>query len=363
MAFCPQCGKQIPDGQVCDCTAAVNMTPMVGGGAAPAPAVNVPMEPAVDPVTMQVMPGQVPPVQSAPELVPPVQGMPNMQTIPGQMPGMQPMPAAKPKKPVDKKILFGGIGAAALVLVIVLILVFAGGGSYKDPFNRIIDAVNKKGEKEYLDLRFASLPKDLQKIMKSGAELMWDSKTLRSYNKDTNKSFEKLEDKYSGYKLSFEYESVEKVSKLEMREAERYFRDYYEDYFEDNLNDYNYDVKHNSEEMKEFADDKGYDEKAFLAYAKDLAKYMEKFKSPKVTEGYQIEGRFVLKDGSDEIASTQSGEFAVVKINGEWAIIPDSSCYFKSKKNSEYYSFLSNYMTLSFDDVVRRLSFERVREY
>ncbi|MCR5323634.1 MAG: hypothetical protein K6E85_10240 [Lachnospiraceae bacterium] len=242
----------------------------------------------------------------------------------------------------NKTYIFGGCGL--LVLIIVLCAIFIGGG-YKKPIDAFVKEVNRGAKTDYVSLISAGMPDDLVKLNK-----IYYNKIKADWTEDKNDSlkdsFDDLEDEYSKWKIVFDLDKAEKMKKDDLED----FQDKYdsdEDDFEDMLDDLD-DIDDLAEDYAEYYD---VSEKEAKEYLKAMVKYIKSFKKIKITKGYKVKGRYILKNGSKEINKTDKVTLYVVKMNGNWVIMgsKDSESFrFKSGDDNGYneVKFLQNYMNM-----------------
>lgn len=77
------------------------------------------------------------------------------------------------------------------------------------------------------------------------------------------------------------------------------------------------DLLDDDDEIEEYADKWGVSEEQTRKIVKEWIAYMEEYEELKVTDGYKVKGKFILKSEGNEY-ETDYMEFEVLKINGTW---------------------------------------------
>ncbi len=298
MAFCENCGKELADGEQCTCTTSEAAAQAPVAEAAPVGAV----------------------------------------------------PVAKEEKPNNNnKIIIGVIAAVAAVLVVLLlvVVVFVGGSkSYMKPVEDYMKAVNKK-ETDPIKLYSTVMPDfsaglyaDLNKKFKVSDDYkdMYDEaiETMED-------NYDECEDEYGKIKLSFESKKASKMDKDDLEDIQEYLDDYYDDTIEDQIDELE-DMLEDDDEIEDGADELDITEAEMKAIVKSYIKYLKSYEKMKVSAGYEVKGKFIVKAGKDEY-KTETVEFQVVKINGDWVYwgITDGSMSFED--DDEYcLTFISNFL-------------------
>lgn len=288
MGFCEKCGKELTEGEVCTCTSAEAV--------------------AQDNVVAEEKKAETP---------------------------------AK-----NNKMLLGIVAAVVVVLILVIALVAGGSKGYMSPLEDFMAAINKQST-DYVKVNGTLMPDfaaDLyaqchKKYMVSEdyADIYEDS---MEYLEDC---YDNCNDEYDKWKLSFE---VKKASKLDDDDLED-IQDYLDDYF-DNLEDevdYLEDILEDADEIEDMADDTDVSKSQFKAVLKANLKYVQAYEDLKVTAGYEVKGKFIVKAGKDEF-DTETVEFRVVKINGDWTYwgLTSGSVDFDDDEN-DCFSFIANYLS------------------
>ncbi len=264
MAFCENCGRQLAEGEVCNCTQ--NQT-----GSEPNQTQNV--EPS------------------------------------------------KSKRKV--KI---GLVIAVMVLVVAVVGGMAAfihiSNGYKKPVNNIINVVNKKtssidslAASALPDFVFSSYKKTI-KIMKTSEDFVekYDEAQL-----SISDMYSQLDESYeNGWKLKFDCTDKERLDEPQLEGIATLYSGLYTNYFESICDDIKGYDKYDYEDL---ADSMG----ITTSKAKDLCKVavnlMNEFKDVKVTDGYTLTGRIVMNDNNGEnLWRSDKMTIKVIKLNGDWTV-------------------------------------------
>lgn len=238
------------------------------------------------------------------------------------------------------------IGCALAVCLLFVLCVKAFSGSYKTPIKAIVKEINRGTKTDYLSLYTASLPKDLKKLTAEYYSLLED--TIDEYNDDLKDSFEDLEDKYPKWKIKFEYDSAEKLTKTELKEYKDELTDGQLEDIDDLVDEIDEKLEDNIDTIAKMFDA---DESDVEKVLKDTIKYIKTFKKLKITKGYKVRGRYVIKNGGDEINKTSNVTFYVLKINGNWVIYEakDNFSFDSDKKSYDRIKFLRQYINIFYE--------------
>lgn len=260
MAFCGNCGKEVPDGEVCSCTSAAQST-----------------------ATAQ--------------------------------------PASVSNQPKGNNSILLLAAAAVVVIVVIGIIIFAVGGSkgYMGPIKDFVKAVNKE-ETDRIELRATLMPdfgaKQLKAFYKKALKSDDIADSQEDYIEQYEEYYEDCEDEFDNWKLSFELEEAERMDDDDLDDLKDYYEDYYDDYLEDEVEFYE-EILDDDDDLEDFADDGDISEGEAKAMLKAAIKYYKKYEKVKVTDAYEIEGKFIVKSGKKEY-ETDDVTLLAVKANGDW---------------------------------------------
>lgn len=273
MAFCTKCGKQLADGEICNCTEAA-----------------APVETA--------------PTKAAPQAEAPAQAE-----------------APKAKKPKKKKtaVLAGLI--AVLVLAVVILVVILTSRPYMKPIKDFMSAINNRNT-SYIELTETLMPdfgaKELNKLYKK----MLKSDDVVESQEDSVQTYENYyenaTDAFGEWELTFE---LKKATKFEPNEDEfENVQDAIEDYYKNNLDsavDYFEDILDDEDELEDWSDNYDVTEKEAKAILEAAIKYYQAYRDLEVTEVYEVKGEFIIKTADDEY-DTDTCKLYMAKVNGDW---------------------------------------------
>jgi len=289
MAFCTKCGKALAEGEKCTCEA------------------SVPAEPAV-------------------------------QTAPTSTPEQ----IAKPKK--KGTILIIGIAAIAIIAVAVIGLTLTSKPHVK-PINDFVAAVNKQGTNPFAyfepllpDFAVKSFQKTYRTLESTEYEEYVDS--YEETVETLEEIFEEASDEFEGWKLSFELKKETKLDDDEFETLQESVEEFFEDELEEEL-DYYEDLLDDEDKIEELADEFDITEKQVASICKAYIDYYECYKDLKVTDAYELKGKFIIKADGEEY-DTDTLKFYVVKANNSWyyAGLSEGNTAF-SDEAEEYFEFIS----------------------
>lgn len=210
--------------------------------------------------------------------------------------------------------------ALGCVGVLVLILIITGlGGGYKKPLDNIVKLFDNQ-ETDMDECVELVAPKFLVKYYDNIVDILEKSDELKDMKDDVEDSlesmYEGLEEQYGKkYSVSYKITDKEKMSKDDLEDIEDTYKSFYEVYLEsayDELKDADDDYY---EEMEDELDLSSKECEKLVDECKPLIK---EFKSPKVSEGYEltVEVKIEGKDDDDE----EEIDVNVIKFNGDWML-------------------------------------------
>lgn len=246
--------------------------------------------------------------------------------------------------------------ASVMTVAMVGSLCACGGGGYMTPVNNLMDAFNKK-ETDPMDMMMVMAPdfaaKEMESVIKSFMKMNDDMEDYLEEATEANEEmYEEIDDEYDKWKISFEEKKAEKIEKDDLEDL----IDEYEDYYKDNMKS---TVKSMEEALddddllEDFADMLDIDEKDAKSLIKSMIKYMQVYEDLKITAGYEVKGKFILKSGKDTY-ETDTVKFVVLKINGSWVYmgLTDGSLHFEEDDDYLFSSFYSQLKYSSLDSDV-----------
>ncbi len=276
MAFCERCGKQLADGEVCTCMA-----------------------------------GQ-------------------QSEAPGAAPvgNAQPVGGAAPANGNKKKWLIA-IPVAAAVLLIIIISALSS-KPYMEPVEDFMKLMNKRSTnvEKMLKLQVPGFAKKEYAAFISAAKKSDDFEDILDDTKEyLEDSYEDADDEFEKWKLSFELKKAEKMDKDDLEDLKDYLEDFYDDYLEDTVDDIE-DELDDEDELEDLADELDMSEKEVKKFAQAYIKYLKAYEDMKVTAGYEVKGKFIIKS-KDGDCKTDTVTFRVIKVNGDW-------CYYGFSDSGSY---------------------------
>lgn len=243
---------------------------------------------------------------------------------------------------------------AVVVLVVIIIANVFGGGSYMDPINDYIKAINKQ-ETDYYTFAEAlkgskitkAQKKEVNALIDSGYEVYGDSYEdywedyLEEYSDGLEDIYDEVSDEYDDWKLSFETKNAEKLDSDDLEDYADDINDYYEEeveYYEDLLDD--------EDELEDFADLLDMDEDDVEKMIKAELDYYKNFVGCKVSAGYEIKGKFIVNADGDEY-ETEYVKLVVLKINGDW-VYCGTEDYISIDTDGDDEAYVLNYLLNKF---------------
>lgn len=228
--------------------------------------------------------------------------------------------------------------ASVMTVAMVGSLCACGGGGYMGPVDDLMNAVNKK-ETDPMKLMMVMAPDfaagEMEAVMKSMMKMSDDMEELMEDAVEENEEmYEEIDDEFDKWKISFEEKKAEKIEKDDLEDLV----DEYEDYYKDNLKDTvksMEDALEDDDELETFAEMLDIDEKDAKGLIKSMIKYMEAYEELKITAGYEVKGKFILKSGKDTY-ETDTVKFVVLKINGSWVYMGLTDGSVKFEEDDDY---------------------------
>ena len=228
--------------------------------------------------------------------------------------------------------------ASVMTVAMVGSLCACGGGGYMTPVDNLMNAVNKK-ETDPMKLLTVMAPDfaagEMEAVMKSMMKMSDDMEELMEDAVEENEEmYEEIDDEFDKWKISFEEKKAEKIEKDDLEDLV----DEYEDYYKANLKDTvksMEDALEDDDELEAFAEMLDIDEKDAKGLIKSMIKYMEAYEELKITAGYEVKGKFILKSGKDTY-ETDTVKFVVLKINGSWVYMGLTDGSVKFEEDDDY---------------------------
>ncbi len=319
MGFCENCGKELVDGEQCTCTTTE----------------AVAEEPVAEEAKVE---------EAIVEDVPAAEETPAVAEAP-----VAEEPAKEPKPAMDKKKLaIIGAAAAAVVVLLLLVALLAGGSKgYMGPVEDFMAQINKQNT-ESVEIVTTLMPDFAADLYTKAHKKYMVSEEYVDYYEESidylEDYYDNCNDEYDKWKLTFESKKATKMDEDDLEDIQDYLDDYYDDYLEDEA-DYFEEALEDEDDIEDAADELDISEGQVKAVLKANLKYVKAYEELKVTAGYEVKGRFIVKAGKDEF-KTETVEFRVVKINGDWTYwgITNGSLNFDDDEE-DCFSFISNFLS------------------
>lgn len=190
---------------------------------------------------------------------------------------------------------------------------------YNKPLKELKRVVNQR-EVELDEIAKSILPnstyEDFNQIMDSLGEVDALENEVNRVEEQLDQAYLTLDDQFgSNAKVSYKVLSKEKMSKSQLRKAEREYHEYYSSYFqaiEEKLDSYGLVDRNNLAERLDITNlQLGRAIDAFDSIAEDM-------ESADIKKGYNLNLEINVEGARDEY--TEEVEMKVIKINGEWMI-------------------------------------------
>lgn len=254
---------------------------------------------------------------------------------------------------IDSKFYPAVVAAPIVVVLLVLILVIGAfsSGSYMSPLNDFLNQANKKTADEQ-KLTSTLMSDSRYNLMKKVIAIMEKSDSYADSIEKTNdrleEDFEKLDDEFDKWKIKFETKSKEKLDKDDVEDLQESLEDYYDDYAEKMIDQFD-DILEDDDKLEDYADMMDLKEKEVEQLLKAYIKYYESFENVKVSEAYEVKGKFIVTADKDEF-KTETVKLFFAKINGNWVYAGcDGSLELEDSEG--YFDFIMEYLE---DDYTRR---------
>ena len=312
MAFCENCGKELADGEQCTCTTAeaVAQEQVTEASVAEAPVAE-----------------EAPKAEAAPEAP------------------EAPAKAAAPKK--NNMIIIGVVAAVVVVLLLLVVLLAGGSKGYMSPVDDFMKQINKKNT-DVVEVYTTLMPDFAADLYAQTHKKYMVAEDYADYYEDAIETmedyYEDCDDEFDKWKLSFETKKASELDEDDLEDIQDYLDDYYDDYREADVDTYE-DLLDDDDDLEDSADELDISESQVKAILKASMKYAQAYEEMKVTAGYEVKGKFIVKSGKDTY-ETKNVEFRVVKINGDWTYwgLVDGSLDFEDD-DENCFDFLSNFLS------------------
>lgn len=291
MSFCPNCGKELAEGETCGCTtaAATETTPVSASA-----------------------------------------------------------PARSSKKLNKIIVLIALIVAAILVLAVALYVISA--NKYKKAVETPFKLITNH-ETNIDKLANSFLPKDFYKYYTKAVKILKKSDDFDDL--DTAIS-DKLNNYYEnkdflfdeGWTVKFDITDKEKLEEDDLKKLETTYRSYYDQYFEgfiEKLKSYDkYDYEDQGKTL-------GLSATEYKDLTKVAINFMNEFKSAEIKAGYSLKGRIVFTNSAGEVQDkTNSMKINVINFNGSWVISPIDALSLKGYSLNGVINAVQNFLHSSY---------------
>lgn len=247
---------------------------------------------------------------------------------------------------IDKKFYPAVVAAPVVVVLLVLILLIGAfsSGSYMSPLNDFLNQANKKtaNEQKLTSTLMADFRYDL---MKKVSDIMKDNDdyndSIENANDDLEDAFDELDDEFDNWKIKFEVKSKEKLDKDDVEDLQDTLDDYYDDYVEDMIDNFD-DILDDEDKLEDYADLMDIDEKEVTKLLNAYKKYYESFEDVKVSEVYEVKGKFIVTADKDEF-KTETVKLFFAKINGNW-VYAGCDGSLSLEDSDGYFDFIMEYL-------------------
>ena len=225
---------------------------------------------------------------------------------------------------IDKKFYPAIVAApvALVALLLVVIICVASSGSYMSPINDYLNTVNKK-ETSALKVTYSATPDFRVGLLKKYVSCANKADDFKDSIKDSDEYLEdiydEIDDEFKSWKITFKEKSHKKLDKDDIEDLQDGLDDVYEDYYYEKLVDQYDDILDDDDDLEDMADDLDISESETKALLKAMINYYKSYDNMKVSEAYEVKGRFTIKADKDEWES-ETVKIYVIKVNGSWAL-------------------------------------------
>ena len=216
------------------------------------------------------------------------------------------------------------IALAAVILIVgAFVVVGAATNNYKTPIKTMQKYDNMRSYYEDSDRQIALANGFCEKELKAMAKLQQSTEDYKDEKADAKEDFkdaiQDMKDEYgNNYKYTYKVIDKEKLDKDELKDIRDNFRDQ-ADSIESMIEE---TEDYDSDDWEDAADSMGFDgekskAKKYVSILKDLRK---KYKSAKVTAGYNLTVEITLKGSELDEPEVVEKEYQVIKVNGRWTL-------------------------------------------
>lgn len=313
MPFCSKCGKPLADGENCSCQNSTNNISTPDAVTDEQPEFKFP---DAEPVTADIEAADAEPVTTGIEAAPATEQPDVQETNDATQSLVYATPNKKNNKTVFKIIM--GIVAVGIVAIIVLLISNLFGGS-KNPIDELLKSINSQETDAtvLLDKAFPDfVSDDLNTMLNILVKTDEYEDTLEDLSDALDDMYDAIKDEYGkNWSLSFDAKETE-LDKNELNDIAELYEDFYSDYLED-LYDELEDL--DDDDIEDLADEWELSEKDAKKFINAMSSLISSFENIKVTDGYELKGKFVFTSKNDE-SKTSKYTINIIKLNGEWTI-------------------------------------------
>ena len=211
---------------------------------------------------------------------------------------------------------------ALVLLILVLVIGIFSSGSYMTPINDALNAINKK-QTDFQKVVYSVTPDYREGLLKDAFAKLSKADKYDDYVDDAKENleeiYEKIDDEFKSWKITFAEKSHKKVDKDDLEDYQDQLDDIFDDNYED-IVDNCQETLEDDDDLESFADSLDMSENDAKRLLKSMVKYYNSFDKMKVSEVYEVKGKFVIKADKEEWES-ETVKIFVAKVNGSWVIV------------------------------------------
>lgn len=211
--------------------------------------------------------------------------------------------------------------------------------------NDYFKLINKKST-DYMNITTSLSPDFRAKLEKNmyNSDIESIEDMIKDATDELEDKYDALDDEFNKWKIGFEVKEAEKLSKKKVEKIQDTLEDYFDDYIKSSIDEYE-DILDDDDDLEDFADNLDISEKEAKSYIKKMIKYLESYEDVKVSEAYEIKGKFTIKADKDNWKSDTVRVLAV-KINGDWAYAGlDDGNYISFEDDDEEISLFDSFFS------------------
>lgn len=232
---------------------------------------------------------------------------------------VKPAEATKEGKKGKGSMVLGVVVLAIIAFVVVIVLTSK---PYMKSIDNYVALINEKCT-DYRELQYTLMADSRVKLAKKYAEAMMAQDSYEDNLEYREESLEKFydmcEDEFEEWTLTYELKDKEKLDKDVLEKLQKSYEDYYEDNIEDLMEEWT-DRLEDDDELEDYADDNDISEKEAEAICKARIAYYKDYAKVKITDGYEVKLKLIVKGEDDEYKSN-TFKARIIKMNGDWVYI------------------------------------------